>query len=168
MSTTTIDPHPLLEDLEASSMKSSFTKSKSYMGSIMEYAPSTHLWQKILIGGTLFDAFMMESAQQVGQSLLNLPRIFAQSEYLYNVDIVCVYLVTSFANHISFLVGYAWGIVGVVGISILCMWCQFLLVSLLAEYEHIVATNKNHPRHGDKNFIASYHDVSEYIFVCYI
>ena len=50
-----------------------------------------------------------------------------------------------------------------VGISILCMWCQFLLVSLLAEYEHIVATNKNHPRHGDKNFIASYHDVSEYI-----
>lgn len=135
MSTTTIDPHPLLEDLEASSMKSSFiTKSKSYMGSVMEYAPSTHLWQKILIGGTLFDAFMMESAQQVGQSLLNLPRIFAK-------------------------MGYAWGIVGVVGISILCMWCQFLLVSLLAEYEHIVATNKNHPRHGDKNFIASYHDV---------
>ena len=99
MSTNTIDTHPLLEDLEASTIKSS--KSRSYMGSITEYAPSTKLWQKLVIGGTLFDAFMMESAQQVGQSLLNLPRIFAQSEYLYNVDIVCVHLVTSFANHIS-------------------------------------------------------------------
>lgn len=59
-------------------------------------------------------------------------------------------------------VGYAAGIIAVVFISILCMWCQFLLVSLLAEYEHIIATNPNHPRHGDKNFTASYHDVSEY------
>ena len=86
MSTTTIDTHPLLEDLEASTIKSS-NKSKSYMGSVMEYAPSTKLWQKLVIGGTLFDAFMMESAQQVGQSLLNLPREFGQSKtsniYLY-------------------------------------------------------------------------------------
>ena len=83
-------------------------------------------------------------------------------------------------SHLIFIViaiaavGYAAGIIAVVFISILCMWCQFLLVSLLAEYEHIIATNPNHPRHGDKNFTASYYDVSEYIhslyksYLCYL
>ena len=131
MSTTTIDPHPLLEDLEASSMTSSFiTKSKSYMGSVMEYAPSTHLWQKILIGGTLFDAFMMESAQQVGQSLLNLPRIFAKSEYIYNVDIVCVYLVMSLSPLLLIIYLFSSG---------LCMgncWCGGYLYPL-----HVVSVS---------------------------
>jgi len=90
MSTTTIT-HPLLEDLEASTIKSS-NKSRSYMGSITEYAPSTKLWQKLVIGGTLFDAFMMESAQQVGQSLLNLPREFGQSETSYYIFCTNVFI----------------------------------------------------------------------------
>jgi len=144
------------------------------MGSITEYAPSTKLWQKLVIGGTLFDAFMMESAQQVGQSLLNLPREFGQSETSYYIFCTNVFILYWFANQCLIIyvrriaVGYAAGIIAVVFISILCMWCQFLLVSLLAEYEHIIATNPNHPRHGDKNFTASYHDVSEYIHVRYV
>jgi len=62
------------------------------MGSITEYAPSTKLWQKLVIGGTLFDAFMMESAQQVGQSLLNLPREFGQSETSYYIFCTNVFI----------------------------------------------------------------------------
>jgi len=55
--------------------------------------------------------------------------------------------------------GYAAGIICLFVIGILSMWAQLLLISLLNEYEHEVKTNKNHPRHDDKNYIASYHDV---------
>lgn len=128
--------NPLL-DVEASSVKTATAPTAptaTWMGSIRtNVAPPTKWWQNIS-GGTLCDAFMMEASQQVGQCLLCLPREFAQ-------------------------MGYALGIICLLVISVMSMWTQFNLISLLAEYEHIVAQDKNHPRHGDKNYIASYHDV---------
>ena len=73
-----MDVHPLLgEDIEtsgamkASTVNNSTMKSftSSYMGSTRDIFFPTKWWQKIFIGGTMIDAFMMEAAQQVGQSL---------------------------------------------------------------------------------------------------
>ncbi|KAL7536611.1 hypothetical protein ACHAWF_005513 [Thalassiosira exigua] len=92
------------------------------------------LWLRIFQGGTQVDAFMMEASQQVGQSLLSLPWSFS-------------------------LMGYAGGVASMLFLSVTSMWTQFLLISLMTEYQHVVATDKSHPRHGDKEYVASYHDV---------
>lgn len=135
-----MDDQPLL-DIEASALKASSKKkaSRRISNSWANYELGTPpdektWWQKIFVGGTDIDAFMMEAAQQVGQSLLAVPRSFA-------------------------LMGYAGAILSILGLSVLSMWTQFVLISLLSEYEHVVSTNRSHPRHGDKDYIASYHDV---------
>jgi hypothetical protein len=36
------------------------------------------IWQKINVGGTVFDGFLLAASQEVGQSILALPMVFAQ------------------------------------------------------------------------------------------
>ncbi len=36
------------------------------------------MWQKLTVGGTVFDGFLLAASQEVGQSILALPMVFAQ------------------------------------------------------------------------------------------
>ena len=36
------------------------------------------IWQKLTVGGTEFDGFLLAASQEVGQSILALPMVFAQ------------------------------------------------------------------------------------------
>ena len=36
------------------------------------------IWQKLTVGGTVFDGFLLAASQEVGQSILALPMVFAQ------------------------------------------------------------------------------------------
>ena len=62
-------------------------------------------WARFGEGGTIFDAFLMEASQQVGQSLLTLPWAFS-------------------------LMGYGWAITSLLGLSLISMWTQHLLIAL--------------------------------------
>ena len=95
-------------------------------------------WARFGEGGTIFDAFLMEASQQVGQSLLTLPWAFS-------------------------LMGYGWAITSLLGLSLISMWTQHLLIALHAEYRMRLAQDKEHPRHGDEDYIASYHEVFGYL-----
>ena len=111
--------------------------SSSYNEDLKESSPSSDnlsWWMKIFVGGTQFDAFMMEASQQVGQSLLSLPWAFS-------------------------LMGLPLAIISLLGLSLVSMWTQTLLIGLLTEFRHNVACDMNHSRHGDKNYITSYHEV---------
>jgi hypothetical protein len=46
----------------------------------------------ILSGGTMFDAFLMEASQQIGQSILTLPWIFANMGF--TLGIICLISIT--------------------------------------------------------------------------
>ena len=54
-------------------------------------------WARFGEGGTIFDAFLMEASQQVGQSLLTLPWAFS-------------------------LMGYGWAITSLLGLSLISMY----------------------------------------------
>ena len=95
-------------------------------------------WARFGEGGTIFDAFLMEASQQVGQSLLTLPWAFS-------------------------LMGYGWAITSLLGLSLISMWTQHLLIALHAEYRMRLSQDKEHPRHGDEDYIASYHEVFGYL-----
>lgn len=55
--------------------------------------------------------------------------------------------------------GYPLAIICLLGLSIASMWTQALLIGLLSEYRQMIACDINHPRHGDENYVASYHEV---------
>jgi auxin influx carrier (AUX1 LAX family) len=55
--------------------------------------------------------------------------------------------------------GYPLAIISLTGLALCSMWTQALLIGLLTEYRHIIACDMNHPRHGDKDYTASYHEV---------
>ena len=90
----------------------------------------------IFNGGTFVDAFMMESAQLVGQSLLSLPWIFS-------------------------LMGYAWSIFFIFFFSLLSLWTNHLVITMLAQYRYEIKVAGD-PRSSDVHYIASYHDVIEH------
>ena len=58
-------------------------------------------WARFGEGGTIFDAFLMEASQQVGQSLLTLPWAFS-------------------------LMGYGWAITSLLGLSLISMWTRIV------------------------------------------
>ena len=99
----------------------------------------------ILSGGTMFDAFIMEASQQIGQSILTLPWIFANMGF--TLGILCLLFVTCSS-----------------------MIAQHSLISLYVEYkketnEALPNSNSNSSDDGietpatTKQHIASYHDV---------
>jgi auxin influx carrier (AUX1 LAX family) len=55
--------------------------------------------------------------------------------------------------------GYPLAIISLLGLSIASMWTQALLIGLLTEYRNMIASDINHPRHGDESYTASYHEV---------
>lgn len=87
-------------------------------------------------GGTIFDAFMMEAAQLVGQSLLSLPWIFS-------------------------LMGYASSIFFIFFFSLLSLWTNHLVITMLAQYRYEIKVADD-PRSNDVHYVASYHDVIEH------
>jgi hypothetical protein len=99
-----------------------------------EFSSNGSKWG-ILAGGTMFDAFMMEATQQIGQSILTLPWIFANMGF--TLGMICLILVTCAS-----------------------MWTQHLLITLYTEYR--TETNATLPGKEvdeEKNHIASYHEV---------
>lgn len=109
-------------------------KSSSATAAVAASTKRKTWWQMLTVGGSQYDAFMMEASQQVGQSLLALPWAFS-------------------------LMGFPLAIISLFGLSVASMWTQSLLIGLLMEYRQIVATDVNHPRHGDTTYTASYHEV---------
>ena len=49
------------------------------------------MWQKLTVGGTVFDGFLLAASQEVGLSILSLPMVFAQLGFAAGVvlEIVC-------------------------------------------------------------------------------
>ena len=92
------------EDVSVDNYKSSSSKAAGTGGSSNKFSCSNSI-----SGGTLFDAIIMEAAQQVGQTILNLPWIFAN-------------------------MGYTLGLVLLFLVTVASMWSQNLLITLLVEY----------------------------------
>ena len=78
----------------------------------------------ILSGGTMLDAFIMEASQQIGQSILTLPWIFAN-------------------------MGFTLGILCLLFVSISSMITQHLLISLYVEYKK--ETNEALPKNNSSD-----------------
>jgi len=97
-----------------------------------DHSPLTII-KSIFNGGRFFDAFMMESAQLVGQSLLSLPWIFS-------------------------LMGYASSIFFILFFSILSIWTNHLVITMLNQYRYEIKI-ANDIRSQDIHYVASYHDV---------
>jgi len=92
----------------------------------------------IFSGGTIFDAFLMEASQQIGQSILTLPWIFAN-------------------------MGFTLGIICLISITLASMWTQHLLISLYAAYkEETDATLPEKENGGENKRITSYHEVMDW------
>jgi auxin influx carrier (AUX1 LAX family) len=87
--------------------------------------------------GTLFDAFLIEASQQVGQSVLTLPWIFGN-------------------------LGYAGGTVILLVVAATSLYCQFLLISLLAQYRQRLQ-QEGDKKAKDEKYVASYHEVIGYL-----
>ena len=89
-----------------------------------------------LSGGTMVDAFLMEASQQIGQSILTLPWIFANMGF--TLGTICLILVTCAS-----------------------MWTQHLLISLYTEYKKEIDTTLPDKEGGEekKKHITSYHEV---------
>lgn len=92
-------------------------------------------WAACTMGGTVFDGFLLAASQEVGQSILTLPNVFAQ-------------------------VGFAAGVILELLFATLALYTNFLLVSMHAEYRQKLM-RENDPRHQDKFYIASYHEIME-------
>ena len=99
-----------------------------------KYEGRSKLIRLMFDGGTILDAIMMEASQQVGQSLLSLPWIFSLMGPTATIVLIFVFSATS-------------------------IWTNHLLIALLAEFRHEIATRGDDPRAKDPHFIASYHDV---------
>ena len=98
-----------------------------------KYANRSALFKLLFDGGTLFDAFLMEAAQQIGQSLLTIPWIFS-------------------------LMGYAGAIISLLIFSVLAMWSNHLVISLLTQFRYEL-NREGDPRASTPGYIASYGDV---------
>ena len=97
------------------------------------HSPPPTIIKSIFNGGRFFDAFMMEAAQLVGQSLLSLPWIFS-------------------------LMGYASSIFFILFFSILSIWTNHLVITMLNQYRYEIEI-ANDIRSQDIHYVASYHDV---------
>lgn len=98
-----------------------------------KYENRSALFKLLFDGGTLYDAFLMEAAQQIGQSLLTIPWIFS-------------------------LMGYAGAIITLLLFSVLAMWSNHLVISLLTQFRYEI-DQQGDPRASMPGYIASYGDV---------
>jgi auxin influx carrier (AUX1 LAX family) len=92
-------------------------------------------WKRISTGGTVFDGFLLAASQEVGQSILTLPNVFAQ-------------------------VGFAAGITLELVFATLALYTNYLLVSMHAEYRQRLKDN-NDEKHHDPYYIVSYHEIMD-------
>jgi auxin influx carrier (AUX1 LAX family) len=93
----------------------------------------TSFWKQLSIGGTVFDGFLLAASQEVGQSILTLPNVFAQ-------------------------VGFTAGVLLELIFATLALYTNFLLVSMHAQYRQNLK-DTNDKKHNDPYYIASYHEV---------
>lgn len=94
------------------------------------------LWQKLTVGGSTFDGFLLAASQEVGQSILSLPYVFAQ-------------------------LGFAGGIIFELFFATLALYTCVLLVCMHAQYRHNLKVNED-PKHYDEYYIVSYHEIMEH------
>jgi len=55
------------------------------------YQRSMNTFKNITIGGTVFDGFLLAASQEVGQSILTLPNVFAQTGFVGGVILELVF-----------------------------------------------------------------------------
>ena len=94
------------------------------------------LWQKLTVGGSTFDGFLLAASQEVGQSILSLPYVFSQ-------------------------LGFAGGVILEFFFATLALYTCVLLVCMHAQYRHNLKVNED-PRHYDEYYIVSYHEIMEH------
>ncbi|KAL7453200.1 hypothetical protein ACHAWC_004868 [Mediolabrus comicus] len=94
------------------------------------------MWQKLTVGGTVFDGFLLAASQEVGQAILALPMAFAQ-------------------------LGFASGIVFEFFFATLALYTCVLLVQMHAQFRHDLKVTED-PRHFDEYYIASYHEIMDH------
>ena len=122
-----------IDDVGADSAAEKQKLSSDLVRRSQKYEGRSKLIRLMFDGGTIVDAIMMEASQQVGQSLLSLPWIFS-------------------------LMGPAATIVLIFVFSAISIWTNHLLIALLTEFRHEIASQDD-PRAKDPHYIASYHDV---------
>ena len=72
---------------------------------------SSSVWEKISMGGSVFDGFLLAASQEVGQSILTLPNVFSQT-------------------------GFIGGIVLEIVFATCALYTNYLLVSMHAQHRH--------------------------------
>ena len=84
---------------------------------------SSSVWEKISMGGSVFDGFLLAASQEVGQSILTLPNVFSQT-------------------------GFIGGIVLEIVFATCALYTNYLLVSMHAQHRHNLKVTGN-PKHDD-------------------
>lgn len=94
------------------------------------------LWQKMNVGGSVFDGFLLAASQEVGQAILALPFVFGQ-------------------------LGFAGGVFFEFFFATLALYTCALLVSMHAQFRWILKATDD-PRHSDDHYIVSYYEIMEH------
>ena len=93
------------------------------------------LFQKISMGGSVFDGFLLAASQEVGQSILTLPNVFSQT-------------------------GFAGGIILELFFATLALYTNYLLVSMHAQHRHNLEETGD-KKNFDPYHIVSYHEIMD-------
>eukprot|EP00956_Cyclotella_meneghiniana_P027340 scaffold61028_cov85-Cyclotella_meneghiniana.AAC.3 len=91
---------------------------------------SSSVWEKISMGGSVFDGFLLAASQEVGQSILTLPNVFSQT-------------------------GFIGGIVLEIVFATCALYTNYLLVSMHAQHRHNLKVTGN-PKHDDPYHIGEH------------
>ena len=100
------------------------------MHALEEGTYSSSVWEKISIGGSVFDGFLLAASQEVGQSILTLPNVFSQT-------------------------GFIGGIVLEIVFATCALYTNYLLVSMRAQHRHNLKVTSN-PKHDDPYHIGEH------------
>lgn len=92
-------------------------------------------WAICTQGGTIFDGFLLAVSQEVGQSILTLPNVFSR-------------------------MGFISGVLFELFFATMALYTNWLLVTMHAQYRFKLK-DEDDPRHHDKYYIASYHEIME-------
>lgn len=99
------------------------------------YDQCKNTFKNIMIGGTVFDGFLLAASQEVGQSILTLPNVFAQTGFIGGVILELVF-------------------------ATLALYTNYLLVSMHAQHRHNLKVSGD-AKHDDPFHIVSYHEIMD-------
>jgi hypothetical protein len=138
------------------------------------------MWQKLTVGGTVFDGFLLAASQEVGQAILALPMAFAQLGFASGIVFefffatlalyTCVLLVQMHGKLSIAIVckGRQKGgsVVHITSSSSLCAILIYdfhssTLFYSTAQFRHDLKVTED-PRHFDEYYIASYHEIMDH------